>query len=47
MQADGNGLLRDLPARFGALRTVAPADAALCPRAPRTHRRPRPRRRRR
>jgi len=44
MQADGNGLLRDLPARFRALRRVAPADAALCPRAPTRKRRRRRRR---
>jgi len=42
MQADGNGLLRDLPRRFGALRTVAPVDAALCPHPPQKKR---PRRR--
>lgn len=47
MQADGNGLLRDLPARFGALRKVAPADAALCPRTATRKRRRRRRRRRR
>ncbi len=48
MQADGNGLLRDLPSRFGRLRRVPPTDAALCPRQhPARHRRSRRRRRRR
>jgi hypothetical protein len=47
MQADGNGLLRDLPARYRALRKIAPANAALCPRPATRGRRRRRRRRRR
>lgn len=45
MQADGNGLMRDLPSRFWALRKVAPADATLCPPPPTKKRRRRRRRR--
>ncbi len=39
MQADGNGLLRDMPNRFWRLRKVAAADATLCPRTTRKKRR--------
>lgn len=39
MQADGAGLLRDMPQRFSPLRRVAPEDAALCPAPPTRKRR--------
>jgi len=47
MQADGKGLMRDMPSRFSRLRKVAPEDASLCPSTRRPKRRRRRRRRRR